>query len=183
MDMRHINRRFRAERGQSLVEFALALPLLMLVILGMIDFGIAFNYNNDETSLGNQAIRFAVVNSCAPCNSGTPSAVSIEDYTKSNADSGNLRDGGSGLGIQTPGATITFCTSKPGYISGEPLAIGDPLTAHVGANYAFLPALVADRHSQRGRARCECDPARRSDRYVRNGIGGGRRRLHRTGPC
>ena len=68
MKKRRSNRRFRAERGQSLVEFALALPLLMLVLLGMIDFGIAFNYNNDETSLANQAIRFAVVNSCSPCN-------------------------------------------------------------------------------------------------------------------
>jgi|DewCreStandDraft_1066081.scaffolds.fasta_scaffold00058_64 Flp pilus assembly protein TadG len=36
-------RRRRACRGQSVVEFALALPLLVLLIFGIIDFGRALN--------------------------------------------------------------------------------------------------------------------------------------------
>jgi Flp pilus assembly protein TadG len=34
---------FRNERGQTLVEFALVLPILSLLLLGVIQFGIAFN--------------------------------------------------------------------------------------------------------------------------------------------
>jgi Flp pilus assembly protein TadG len=40
-----MNRRFqiKQERGQAMVEFALVLPLLCVVLLGVIQFGIAFN--------------------------------------------------------------------------------------------------------------------------------------------
>ncbi len=33
------------ERGQSLVEFAIALPILAILLLGMLDFGFAFNHH------------------------------------------------------------------------------------------------------------------------------------------
>lgn len=35
---------FKNERGQTLVEFALVLPILSLLLLGVIQFGIAFNH-------------------------------------------------------------------------------------------------------------------------------------------
>ena len=35
---------FRSERGQSLTEFALVLPLLCLLLFSIIQFGIAFNH-------------------------------------------------------------------------------------------------------------------------------------------
>ena len=130
-------RRIRAERGQSLVEFALVLPLILLLILGMIDFGVAFNYNNDQNSLANEAIRFAVVGKCAAC---TAAGESIEQYVKNDADSGNLKNGGTGIGIQTPGVTVTFCS--PGYAGGG-LAVGQPLTARVEAQYRFLPYIIS----------------------------------------
>lgn len=44
--MRHENRRkieLRSEQGQSLTEFALALPVLALLLFAVIQFGIAFN--------------------------------------------------------------------------------------------------------------------------------------------
>ena len=34
----------RAEQGQSVVEFALVLPLLLLVVVGIFKFGVAFNH-------------------------------------------------------------------------------------------------------------------------------------------
>src|SRR5207302_5587027 len=53
----------RDERGTSVTELALVLPLLLLLILGMIDFGKAINYWIDNTHLANEGARLAVVNS------------------------------------------------------------------------------------------------------------------------
>src|SRR5437870_2601945 len=41
-----MNRLVWDERGQSLVEFALALPVLLLLLLGLADFGRAFYYTS-----------------------------------------------------------------------------------------------------------------------------------------
>jgi hypothetical protein len=38
-------RRLRNERGQSLVEFTLIVPVLTLILLGTLEFGLAFNHN------------------------------------------------------------------------------------------------------------------------------------------
>ena len=61
----------RSSRGQSLVEFAIVLPVILLIVLGIIDFGRAYNYKNDETSLANQALRYAEVNDCPGCAPGS----------------------------------------------------------------------------------------------------------------
>ena len=38
-------RRGRRERGQSLVEFAVLVPLFMLILIGMLEFGLMFNHD------------------------------------------------------------------------------------------------------------------------------------------
>src|SRR5689334_21285235 len=43
----HHKRGFLSERGQGLVEFALILPMLCLIILAIVQFGVL--YNNYET--------------------------------------------------------------------------------------------------------------------------------------
>src|SRR6266576_5840996 len=78
------------ERGQALIEFALILPLVLLLLFGMIDFGKAFNYWNDETHLANEAARQAVVNRCPSCTSGQ----TINDWISTEADSAELQKAG-----------------------------------------------------------------------------------------
>jgi hypothetical protein len=55
---------FASESGVALIEFALVLPFLLLIVLGVVDFGKALGYKNDETHLANQAARAAAVNAC-----------------------------------------------------------------------------------------------------------------------
>ena len=56
------NRRVRDQSGVALVEFALVLPLLLLVIFAIFDFGRALNYFNDGQQMANEGARWAAVN-------------------------------------------------------------------------------------------------------------------------
>jgi Flp pilus assembly protein TadG len=49
------------ERGQALAEFALVLPLLMLLIAGIIEFGRAWNIKQAVTDAAREGARYAVV--------------------------------------------------------------------------------------------------------------------------
>jgi len=58
------------ERGQSLLEFAFLLPLLMLILLGMIVFGIALNNYlelTNGTTAGAQALSIVRGQNIDPC--------------------------------------------------------------------------------------------------------------------
>jgi Flp pilus assembly protein TadG len=58
-------RRARDERGTSLVEFALILPVLVLFIFGIIDFGWAFSQQLSLKHAAREGVRAAVVNNGA----------------------------------------------------------------------------------------------------------------------
>jgi hypothetical protein len=52
----------RDEDGQALIEFALVLPIVLLLLLGIAYFGIALNDWIDETQIASEGARFAAVN-------------------------------------------------------------------------------------------------------------------------
>ncbi|WP_084327823.1 TadE/TadG family type IV pilus assembly protein [Intrasporangium oryzae] len=60
---RHEGRRSRRDRGAAAIEFALVLPLLLLAIAGIIDFGRAFFTQISLTNAAREAVRAAVVSS------------------------------------------------------------------------------------------------------------------------
>jgi Flp pilus assembly protein TadG len=49
------------EEGQALVELAFVIPLVVLFLFGIIDFGLALNQKNSETNVANFAVRQAAV--------------------------------------------------------------------------------------------------------------------------
>lgn len=51
----------RCRKGQALVEFALVLPLLMLLILGIVEFGRAWNAKQILTDAAREGARLSVV--------------------------------------------------------------------------------------------------------------------------
>jgi Flp pilus assembly protein TadG len=60
--MSFIRRLVRApDRGQALVEFAITVPLLLLLLLGIVDFARAWNAYEVITDAGREATRHAVV--------------------------------------------------------------------------------------------------------------------------
>ena len=54
--------RRRAESGAALVEFALLAPLLILLVLGIVEFGWLFGQFNDVRHGAREGARFAAVN-------------------------------------------------------------------------------------------------------------------------
>jgi hypothetical protein len=54
------------ESGQVLIEFALVLPVLILLVVGIIDFGFAFNTWNSAQNAAREGARVAAVSNNAP---------------------------------------------------------------------------------------------------------------------
>ena len=54
-------RGWRSEDGQALVEFALVLPFLLLLILGLVEFSRAWNTQQVLTEAAREALRHSVV--------------------------------------------------------------------------------------------------------------------------
>ncbi|MBN1248698.1 MAG: pilus assembly protein, partial [Anaerolineae bacterium] len=55
-----------SESGQDLVEFALLLPLLLLILLGIMEFGFAVFRYNTVANVGREVARYGVVHPNAP---------------------------------------------------------------------------------------------------------------------
>ena len=119
-----VRTRLRDERGASVVEFALVIPVLMLLLLGMVDLGKAFNYWIDTTHLANMGARWAAVDK----NPGQPSAMTLQQYVRSRANTNELKNGGSGS-IPDP---LVVCIT-PG---ANP---GDVVLVEVKSKYRWLP--------------------------------------------
>lgn len=113
------------ERGATVVEFALILPVLVVLLFGMLDFGRAFNYWIDSTHLANEGARWAVVNK-------NPGTGTLQDYIREQADSAELRDGTNSVGSPL---AVTICF--PDGTSN----VGDPVRVTAGFTYDWLPFL------------------------------------------
>src|SRR5215210_2288874 len=83
-------RRLGSDRGVALVEFALVLPVLMLLLIAMLEFGKAFNYWIDQTHLANEGARWAAVNRNP---SLTPLTQSLQQYVGARANTDELEQG------------------------------------------------------------------------------------------
>jgi Flp pilus assembly protein TadG len=128
--LRRLHDAARDQRGVALVEFALVLPILVLMLFGALDFGKAYNYWIDETHLANEGARYAAVNT-----SPDPSAASFLAAIRQQADSAELRNGNSS---SVPNA-LKVCV----YLPNGP-TVGSPVRVEVTSTYRFL-SFIANR--------------------------------------
>jgi Flp pilus assembly protein TadG len=122
----------QGDSGQSLIEFALALPLLCLLILALFDFGTGIFYWFDATHVANEGARLAAV-----AGPSQTSCSALATYIQQET-SGQLKSGTSAAsGVKTPSTVkISFPhTTGPG---GAP-QIGDPVTVTVQAAFKYVP--------------------------------------------
>lgn len=72
-------------RGQALVEFAIILPLLLLVIGGIVQFGMLFWAQNTLTQVARDTGRWAATQQAAPCNTGGAALVAQANTIANNS--------------------------------------------------------------------------------------------------
>jgi hypothetical protein len=108
----------RRERGVAVVEFAVLVPVLLLIVLGIGDFGLAMNTYNNETQLANEGARLASVNR-------NPGPGTLQEYIKSQGDTADIRANAS-VGICFPDGQST---------------VGHPVEVTVSLTHTFLPYL------------------------------------------
>jgi Flp pilus assembly protein TadG len=113
--LKRLSRTLRqSEDGQALVELALVLPVVLLILFGILDFGRALNTKNTTNHLANLGARLAAVGTI-------PSGSSICDYISSSAAPSNLQKK---LGVRVTEET--------------PPTVGSPVTVKVTNNYHWL---------------------------------------------
>jgi uncharacterized protein (UPF0333 family) len=118
----------RHERGQALVEFAVVLPVLMLIIVGILTFGRYVDYSNQQTQFASQAARSAAVNL------DPPGVQTIQTYVRTQA-TGELLNGSND--VTSPVQVYLY------YPTGSSNLVGQPVRACVVSTVSLLPMLGA----------------------------------------
>ena len=125
----------REEDGQSLVELAVVLPLLLLLLLGIMDFGRAFNYWITETQVASEGARRAAVNLSS---SGTL----LHSYVRDQIQVGDMKE------------KATVCVSFPDKPSPDAAKVGHPVKITVSTPFSWflsdiLPITLANSATMR----------------------------------
>ena len=140
--------RARDERGTALAELAIVMPLLLVLILGMLDFGKAFHEWIDQTHVANEGARLAAVNYCPDptaadgCGWGT-TACPVTDRTQCIAwfvanqlDTKELRPPGRATSSYAPQQNPAQACVR--YPNGAATQVGDPVEVAVTVRYQWL---------------------------------------------
>lgn len=127
--MSHLRSLIHREDGQALVEFALVLPVLMLILCGVLYFGKALNYWNDATHISAEGARYAAVN-----NKPYPAdPASLQAQLQAQSDTPELRNGGT-ADVASPSRV---CIDFPNGTARR----GDPVRVAMTFTYHWIPLL------------------------------------------
>jgi Flp pilus assembly protein TadG len=123
--------RLREERGAAMVEFAIVVPVLLLIVVGILYFGRFLNYSSDATHLASEAARWAAVN-VNPGSTNQLPCSSLQTCVQVQADSGEFQQG-TGDVSHAAKVCITFPNGSAN--------VGDPVQATVSATFQVVPFL------------------------------------------
>jgi hypothetical protein len=131
---------WREDRAAQLVEFAVALPLLVFFVVGIFDFSNAYTFKQKLTNVARDAARVAAsdpANDLQFYSTSAPASVidaffEVDNYLLAN----NINDCGIGTSTPTPaGLTWTYTASGNGCPTGG-------LTIIINRGYYFPAALA-----------------------------------------
>ncbi|MCC7209638.1 MAG: pilus assembly protein [Anaerolineae bacterium] len=116
-------------KGQGLVEFALVLPILLLLLMGVVDFGwIVFNYAQLQNSL-REALRYGSV----PGYDATPQYVQCDGIRQRIIDLAPFS------GVRAANISVTYDDGRPVTTDNTLLVGACPAGGSYSANTAYVP--------------------------------------------
>ncbi len=101
----------RSQRGQTMVEFALVLPIFLLLLLGIAQLGIAFNNYLDLTDAVRQGARFGAPATCSGACDRTSLVVDKVKQSAANLDQSRIDV--TVTSTWQPGSDLRVCASYP----------------------------------------------------------------------
>ncbi len=105
-----------SEKGQGLVEFSLVLPLFLLLLVGVAEFGRAWMTRNVLTGAAREAVRIAAVQGNA--SSATARAKNILSSAGISGASVVLSDDGAAYGTCAATVSYNFPLTVAGFLPG-----------------------------------------------------------------
>lgn|SRR5512134_901612 len=105
-----------SERGQSLVEFSMVLPMFLLLLIGIAEFGRAWMTRNLLTGAAREAVRIAAVQGSP--SSATERAKNILSSAGISGASIVLSDDGAAYGICAATVSYNFPLTVAGFLPG-----------------------------------------------------------------
>lgn len=94
--------------GSQIVEFAVTLPLLLVLVVGIFDFGNAFNMKQKLTNSAREAARLGASESTADLTNPSPNSVlAIRDLVSNYLQTAKINDCGIGTAAATPAGAST----------------------------------------------------------------------------
>ncbi|MBI5576004.1 MAG: pilus assembly protein [Deltaproteobacteria bacterium] len=106
----------RSEKGQSLVEFSLVLPIFLFLLVGIAEFGRAWMTRNILTGAAREAVRIAAVQGNS--SSATARANNILSSAGINGASVVLNDDGTAYGTCAATVSYNFPLAVAGFLPG-----------------------------------------------------------------
>ena len=134
-------RRHDNESGVVAIEFALTLPIILIFMFAIIQFGQLFNHLNDSNQIAANGARYAAVDN-------NPGGSTLQSYLVGQGDTQHLRDNAK--------VCITFENGTSD--------VGDPVKVSVSSSFTLIPLLGGATLSVNGHAtmRIERTPSKYS---------------------
>lgn len=116
----------RGDSGQALVELALALPLLLLILVGIFEFARAYSIKQSLVNAAREGARAAVVQKAT----GTPDSSAVAAVVNTYLSPNNITADSIGISATAPDGTVraSFAAAQS----------GDAVTVTVKDQYSFL---------------------------------------------
>ncbi|MEK6709809.1 MAG: TadE/TadG family type IV pilus assembly protein [Nitrospinota bacterium] len=99
----------RGRRGQAMVEFALILPILILLIMGVLDFARAFNVVQVVTNAAREGARSGII----PTNTSATVTATVNTYLASAGQTGCTTTGANLGSAGAAGDSVTVTVTCP----------------------------------------------------------------------